>query len=493
MADGDTNVGGFMGGYMTAGNYQANQTQMGDQHQAAMQDLAKGKLEIAQTQHLLDAQAAALMELKGHTAAGKGGAPGTQGGVGGMAGQSYQAAELAFAAGEAYMHQGLMEQGSEFMERGAKLVQSGTALEIHQAEQQATMWSHVGSVLDTIHENSSTAAQDWDKARMTFPMMFPEEAKHPEVQKFLSKPYDPQTIDFLKRASQTAQQQAELQKTKAEAKKDAAETRYADAGVVERKSMAKEHEARATAIGKTGGKPPPAAEVNNAKSLIQADYPEADPKGYQLYATEVAERARGLMTAGLGRDEAFQQAYSELNDSGKLKNLPAKASAKDAKQAAAKNDLVESIDDLISDMEANPGAAGLKGKLGRVGEFARTTMGEGDQDTPLTRIVAKANMIQTQVPKALTGSSRSAKDERELTGALADITKMGTNDPLYITKLKAIRDRLAGGGDATIKGKGAKPVSYKSEAEISAAIDAKKIKDGDEIIFNGKPMKVKVP
>lgn len=490
MAD---DVGGFMGGYMAAGRYQSQQQAAGDEHQQAMQQLAKGNLDIKQTQMLLDAQTAAMMELKGRTHAGAGGAPGTQGGVGGIASQSYNAADLAFAAGETYMKHGLVEQGSQFMEKGAKLAESGAALEVHQADQQAKMWAHVGSALETVHPDSPTAAQDWDKARMTFPMMFPEEAKHPEVQKFLSKPYDPQTVDLLKRASMTAQQQAEEQKTKAEAKRADAQAKFDLAGVGLRQSEEREHNARATAIGKAGGKPPPAAEVNNAKSLIQADYPDADPKGYQLYATEVAEGAKRLMNAGLSRDEAFQQAYSELNDSGKLKNLPKKASAKEEKQAAAKNELVDSIDDLISDMEANPGAAGLKGKLGRIGEFAATSTGIGDQDTPLTRIVQKAQMIQTQVPKALTGSARSAKDERELTAALSDITRLGTNDPLYITKLKALRDRLAGGGgDSTIKGKGAKQPSFSSEADLSAAIDAKKVKDGDVVIFNGRPMKVQV-
>lgn len=491
MADGDTNVGGFMGGYMTAGNYQSNQTQMGDQHQAAMQDLAKGKLQIAQTQQLLDAQAAAMMELKGHSPAGKGGAPGTQGGIGGIAAQSYNASELAFAAGDVYMRHGLVEQGTEFMEKGAKLAESGSALEVHQAAQQAKMWSHVGSVLDTVHEGSPTAAQDWDKARMTFPLMFPDEAKHPEVQKFLSKPYDPQTVDLLKRASVTAQQQAELQKTKAEAKKDEASARFEDAGIPLRKAEAREHDARATAISKAGGKPPPAAEVNNAKSLIQADYPEADPKGYQLYATEVAERAKGLMTAGLGRDEAFQQAYSELNDSGKLKNLPAKASAKATKSAGMRAEIVDDIDDLVSDMEASPGAAGMRGKLGRVGEFASTTTGIGDQETPLTSIVAKSQLIHDKLQTALT-DKYFGKDRQELMASLSDITRLGVSDKTAIAKLRAVQERLRAADNNTIKGKGAQPVSYKSEADISAAIDAKKIKDGDEIIFNGKKMKVQV-
>lgn len=440
-------VGGFAGGYMQA-------TQAGDSHALAVQDLAKGKLQIQQTQQLLDAQAAAMMELKGHGSASSGGGASATG-MGGVAGQSYKASELAFAAGDVYMKHGLVEQGAEFMEKGAKLAESGSKLEVEQAGQQAKMWSHVGNVMDTVH-----SSQDWDKARMTFPMMFPEEAKHPEVQKFLGKPYDPQTVELLKRASQSAQQQAALAKTKAETKHAEAQSRFEAAGVPLRAAEAREHNARATAIGKAGGKPPPQAEVNNMKSLIQADYPDADQKGYQLYATEGAEQAKRLMAAGMDRDAAFQQAYSELNDSGKLKNLPAKASAKEAQAKVARADLADDIDDLISDMSENPGAAGLGGKIGRVGEWVKTTTGQGDQSTPLTSIVAKAQMIQTKLPKALTGSARSAKDERELTSALADITRLGTNDPLYIKKLEAIRDRFrAAEGKETIKGKGDKTAS----------------------------------
>jgi hypothetical protein len=56
---------------------------------------------------------------------------------------------------------------------------------------------------------------------------------------------------------------------------------------------------------------------------------------------------------------------------------------------------------------------------------------------------------------------------------MADITHLGTNDPLYITKLKAVRDRMAGKGEnSTIKGKGDKsaadePVKISSDAEYN--------------------------
>lgn len=482
--------GGFIGGYMAGGQYQSQQQAAGDQHQLAMQDLASGKLKLQQTQQLLDAQTAAMMELNQ-----KKGSPPTGAGdpaMEGIAAQSHKASEMAFAAGDVYMRHGLIEQGSQFMERGAKLAESGAALETHQAEQQERMWGHIGSVLEPIHDNSPTASKDWDAARMTFPQMFPEEAKHPEVQKFLKMSYGQLQqqggVDLLKRASQTAQQQAALAKTKAETKKEAASARYADAGVVERQALAREHDARATAIGKTGGKPPPAAEVNNAKSLIEADYPDADPKGYQLYASEIAERAGKLTAAGLDKDAAYKQAYAEVNDSGKLKNLPAKASAKEEKAKVARADLADDIDDLINDMKENPGASGLKGKIGRAEEFYHTTTGQGDQSTPLTGIVAKAQMIQTKLPKALTGSARSAKDERELTSALADITRLGTNDPLYIQKLEVIRDRFrAADGKETISGKGDKsaPIPFASEAELQVAIKSKKVGKGTKVIVGG--------
>lgn len=486
-----TDVGGFAGGWMQAGEYQTQQQTGQDQHQAAMQDLAKGNLQIQQTQQLLDAQHAAMLELSHHnTSGGAKGAGGPE--VSGVAGQSYKASELSFAAGEVYMKHGLIEQGSEFMEKGAKLAESAATLEKQQADQSQKMWSHVGSSLETVHPGSPTAAQDWDKLRMTFPLMFPDEAKHPEVQKFLQKPYDPQTIELLKRASVSAKEQAEQQKVKAETKQSEAQAAYERAGIPLRQAEAKEHAARAAAIGKTGGKPPPAAEVNNAKSLIQADYPEADPKGYQLYATEIAERAKTLMAADMTRDQAFNQAYQEVKDSGKLERLPAKASKKDQAASEVRGGLVDDIDDLVTDMEATPGAAGLKGRMGRIGEFASTTTGIGDQDTPLTSIMAKAEAIRLKLPKALTGTSKSAKDERELVASISDIARLGTSDKTAIAKLRAVQERLKAMSAKTITGKGDKQPSFDNEADISAAIDAKRIKDGDTIMFKGKPMKVQV-
>jgi len=465
-----------MGGYMAAGQYQSQQQASGDQHQEAMQQLAKGKLEIAQTQQLLDAQAAAMMELKGRSHSGAGGAPGTQGGVGGIAGQSYNAADLAFAAGETYMKHGLIQQGSEFMEKGAKLAESGSALEIHQAAQQAKMWGHVGSVLDTIHENSPTAAADWDKARMTFPLMFPDEAKHPEVQKFLSQPYDPQTVDLLKRASMTAQQQAELQKTKAEAKKDEAMAKFEAAGVPLRQAEAKEHSARAAAIGKAGGKPPPAAEVNNAKSLIQADYPDADPKGYQLYATEVAERAKGLMASGQTRDEAFQQAYSELNDSGKLKNLPAKASvqkenAAGKAQAEARQGSVQDIDAIIALLDQGEATVGIGRKFKNVGEWlASVGSGDDDVESPQASFDGKLGVLISRLPAALAKKGKLAADERQIVRDISDLRKPFTTPSTAKATLMAVRERLMGEDGSVIKGKGDKttaPVTISSDAEFN--------------------------
>lgn len=449
-----TDVGGFAGGWMQAGEFQTQQQTGQDQHQAAMQDLAKGKLQIQQTQQLLDAQHAAMLELSHHNTSGGGkGAGGPE--VSGVAGQSYKASELSFAAGEVYMKHGLIEQGAEFMEKGAKLAESAATLEKQQADQSQKMWSHVGSSLETVHPGSPTAAQDWDKLRMTFPLMFPEEAKHPEVQKFLQKPYDPQTIELLKRASVSAQEQAEQQKTKAETKRAEAGAAYERAGIPLRQAETKEHAARAAAIGKTGGKPPPAAEVNNAKSLIQADYPEADPKGYQLYATEIAERAKTLMTADMTRDQAFNQAYQEVKDSGKLERLPAKASAKATKLQGMRGEIVDDIDDLISDMEANPGAAGLGGKARRFGEFASTASGIGDQETPLTSIVAKSQLIHDKLQTALT-DKYFGKDRQELMASLSDITKVGVSDKTAIAKLRAVQDRLRAADKNTIKGKGDK-------------------------------------
>lgn len=459
-----TQAGGFASGYMQAGEYQTQQQQGQDQHQMAMQSLAKGNIELASAQQQLDAMHAAQLELAHmHQGGGAGGGGGTGAGgqaVSGVAGQAYKSSELAFAAGDVYSKYGLFQQGAEFAEKGAKLAEAGSALEVHQAEQSTKMWQHVGSVLETVHENSPSAQQDWDNARMTFPHMFPEEAKHPEVQKFLKmsfKELGPQGLQMLKDASLSAQQQAEQQKTKAESKHIAAQTRWDDAGVLLRQSETREHNARATAIEKTGGKPPTGSEIKDADSLIEADYPGKDPKGYHLYSSEIAERAKQLIRADVDKDTAYKQAYEEVKKGGRLDNLPDKPSKKEQQASEVRGELVDDIDDLIRQIDENPGMlTGLSGRAGEVMEWGKTFSGIGDQATPATTFGEGMHALMLRVPKALTGSGKSAKDERALVGDIANVRKMMTSDATGRAKLSELRDIFARMQGKTITGKGDK-------------------------------------
>lgn len=456
-----SDVGGFAGGMMQAAEFQQNTTANSDAHNINMQNLAKGKLDIQQTQQLLDAQTAAMMELKN---VGSTGGPATGAGgpaVSGVAGQSYKASDLAFAAGESYMRHGLIQQGSEFMERGAKLAESGASLEKHQAEQSLKMWQHVGSVLETVHDGSPTASQEWDQVRMTFPLMFPEEAKHPEVQKFLQKPYDPQTIDLLKRASVTAAEQAEQQKTKAESKHLAAQTRWDEAGVGLRKAETREHDARATAISKAGGKPPTGSAIKDADSLIEADYPGKDPKGYHLYSSEIAERAQQLIRADIDKDTAYKQAYEEVKSSGKLENLPDKPSAKDQKAGEQRNEMLDDIDDLMGQIDEDPSIVGLSGRWGEVKEWGSTTAtrltgGVPDENAPATKFGAGMHALMTMAPQALGTKGRMTKDEKATLADITNVRKMMTSPETAKAKLKALRDIIARQQGKTISGKGDK-------------------------------------
>lgn len=455
-----SDVGGFAGGMMQAAEFQQNTTANSDAHNINMQNLAKGKLDIQQTQQLLDAQTAAMMELKN---IGSTGGPATGAGgpaVSGAAAQAYKASELAFASANAYMNHGLTQQGSEFAEKAAKLAESGASLEKQQAEQSLKMWQHVGSSLETVHDGSPTASQEWDQVRMTFPLMFPEEAKHPEIQKFLQKPYDPQTIDLLKRASVTAAEQADQQKTKAEAKHLAAQTKWENAGVPLREAEAREHNARATAISKAGGKPPTGSAIKDADSLIEADYPGKDPKGYHLYSSEIAERAQKLIATDMDKDTAYKQAYQEVKESGKLENLPDKPSKKQQVQTDLRSEVVDDIDELIESMEGTDlAAAGFKGKVNRGAEWLSTTTGfnlsGSGQDKPITDITTQANLIHQKLQKAISGTSYG-KDRQALNSDLADLTKIGVSDATYITKLRAIQRNFNRAAGKTISGKGEK-------------------------------------
>lgn len=452
----DDSGGGFLGGYNAQINTQQSQ-------QLNAQALAKGSLDIQMTEMSLKASQAVAAQM-----ADLNGKPTAKAGAGGQAGpptpadQARQMSDMAFAAAQVYSKNGLVTQGMEFAEKASKLAENAATIDTKQAEASSKMWTHIGAAMDTVHSQ-----QDWDRVRMEFPLMFPDEAKNQAVSKALQEPYDPKKVELYKRASMTAVQQADVKQKEASTKKEEASTKLEGLRDNLVAQQTREASNRADALGKAGVKPPPAAEVNNAKSLIEADYPDADPKGYQLAATEVAERARQLMSAGQPRDASYQQAYQEVKDRGTLERLPAKAqTAAQTKKAQGmieqRDQVIDTINDMLGEMDETGHLTGLTGKLRGILEFGKTLSGFGSQETPEAEFRTNNKVLLATAPKVLGKSGKLAKDERELVAQIADMGRAGTDQKIGRAQLVKLRERLlkmqAGDQEkpATISGKGDK-------------------------------------
>lgn len=451
MAD---QVGGFIGGYSQAGQDIDAHQQSVDAHQQSQLALAKGGLELKQTEMLLAASQQFAKKMQDLNT--KGGNPGTSG-TSGITDQLHQSAEMSFAMGNSLMSSGLPAQGNEYIVQGAKLAENAAKIQTEEATNSRKMWGTIGSLVNGLGENASP--EQIDQATFLFQSMYPEQAKHPEVQKVLEKMHDPQTREMLKRASLTAVQQADEQLKQVDIKKADAEIQATKGRTAYEQQATRVQKERADALQKQGGVKVDAQSIKNASGMIEAEHPEADPKGYALQSNEIAERAAQLIRGGLTKDEAYQQAFGEIKESGKLDKLAPRPADYKKQQAAAglQEEVSGDIDDLISQIEADPSVVGGRGKIGQGAEFVKGVTGFGSQDNPATRFQTDVTLLKGKLHKAMIGT-KSAKDQRELVNAVADLGRIGNSGPTALTKLREIKKKLGNKASepATIKGKGDK-------------------------------------
>jgi len=118
-----------------------------------------------------------------------------------------------------------------------------------------------------------------------------------------------------------------------------------------------------------------------------------------------------------------------------------------AKKASDKEKAVDGsiteIDNLIAQLKQNPDVAGARGYVTRGLETAKTATGIGDQtDVHAHQFQTAMESLMTQLPKLLTGSSKSAKDERERVDRIANALKLGSTGPIAIGKLEELKTIL---------------------------------------------------
>lgn len=138
----------------------------------------------------------------------------------------------------------------------------------------------------------------------------------------------------------------------------------------------------------------------------------------------------------------------------RVERAKAAATKKQTDHAQAIDGTIGEIDDLIAQLQKNPDVAGLRGYFTRGVETLKTATGIGEKTDPKTGEITSdvhAHQFQTamealmlKVPKLLTGSSKSAKDERQRVDSIANALKVGSTGPIAIGKLNELKSILQG-------------------------------------------------
>lgn len=133
-----------------------------------------------------------------------------------------------------------------------------------------------------------------------------------------------------------------------------------------------------------------------------------------------------------------------------------KATAKTAVTAKSLDEADSQIDDIIDQLKAHPASAGLVGYGARFLETVGSAAGVSD-NAPAHTLQSSMESLLLQLPKLLTGSSKSAKDERQRVNDIASALQIGVTAPIAIQKLeqlkKILKEQRGGGEDKFEVGK----------------------------------------
>jgi hypothetical protein len=164
------------------------------------------------------------------------------------------------------------------------------------------------------------------------------------------------------------------------------------------------------------------AQADKIMNDLQTKSQGLDLKALQIQVSQMKEKA--------------QEAHWDKQD----KVAEEKVTEKSKAGKEAQSDILNDISALEKEMEANSGMTGAAGWVNRKLEVGKTMTGMGDQTAPANRFQARVNALLLKVPKALTGSSKSAKDERERVNDIANVLNMGTTGPIAKQKLEELKD-----------------------------------------------------
>ncbi len=321
MAD---NLGGFVEGALAGQQYAQSKALFGLSMQEGQQKLQEGSLSIQekelaiqQTKKTIAQQEQMIQLMRGIGA----------GGARTPTDMAAAAADMSFAIGQAAIQSGRYEEGLTAVKDGSALLKNNAAIMLagdkHQTRVLADVVDLASGVIDEASKN---------RALQMFPVLHPNEAKDPEVQKLLqnlqSKPYDKETWTRLRDAVTSQKDKVEMAARNAAALDSLAAAREHDVRVKDLiPAQTRAANARADAFVTVGAKAlnPTPADIKAVMKLAEERFPDADPQDPTFYslARPVAERARELhvkdhLSPSAAQDKAFAEAMQKKHFDGLL-------------------------------------------------------------------------------------------------------------------------------------------------------------------------------
>jgi hypothetical protein len=192
--------------------------------------------------------------------------------------------------------------------------------------------------------------------------------------------------------------------------------------------------------------------------------------------TELARRRGPLVDAQKDAAKALADARKKAGGAG---------SATKAEQSLVnlRQDVIHNIDDLITRIEDDPDVTGLHGRFSELAETAKTFTHLGSQATPAQRFSSAMDNLLLKLPKAITGTAKSAKDERDLVKGIADLRRYGTTDKIALDKLRDLKSSIQAQIDKSpIKPTEKQPLSDEGIPTISSDEEYNALESGTDFI-----------
>ena len=428
MAD----LGGFVGGLLAGQEYVQKQQLFPVELQEKQLDVQEKQLAIKSSEQLLDRQKKLLQLQASHN---------TQGQPDQTQSADTQAQALLQLAQD-QRSSGFLQESGKTLEQASSIMKNNAEITSKKNEQTDKMWTHVSNLVGdpSIHDQAG-----FERAKMLFTTMYPEEAKKPEAQKLLQAPYSPQLVNALHTAATNALQQSEIEKNKAQAK--SADTEASIHDYTRNVILPQEKEERAVRIDnlkKHGGDSlvPSKDDTNEIVNRIRDEYgKDVSKESAEVVASRIAPTVAQYRKQGMSPGAAADKAYREAKDHGEMKDL-AKLTPKATTQ-------VTLIDELISQVKASkasfPGITGLGGYVSRFGETVENITGTSDE-TGAKDFQSKLATLQSMLVKPISGSSQFSKAKQAEIAKIARGLSPGDTPQSTISALEQLKETITGPG-----------------------------------------------